>query len=927
MEVATPQVTDTPFVVLEEPVLCAECHSGSRLKNGLCLNCLLLGALDNEDLGAGGESFKETLGAVKSSEGDWRIGDHDIFDEIARGGMGVVYRALEPHSGRIVALKCVLAFQGDPSDQALARFRREAETAARLDHPNIVPIYRVGETADGLPFFTMKYAAGGSLVQARAAFRQEPRESVLLMKKVALALQHAHEKGVLHRDLKPGNVLLDHRGEPLVSDFGLARCDEIASHLTRSLTSFGTPGYIAPEQADGPAALLTPAADIYSLGTILFELLAGRLPFVGDNALGVMKQSAERAAPKLRSLAPHLDRDLETICARCLERDPSARYESAGKLADDLQSWLEGNPIAARPVGPWLHLRRWVRHNRRLAALLAAFLVLTSVSVGWQVHNRRLESAMRESLLASRSVVVLPFLDLDTVLLDRALAQSVASSLQSEPDTFGPALVKTTGLGSAPGWGTIEDIRRAGQATGTRTVLTGTVRTVQGRKRISFRLLNAATGDTLFTVISESAGPKDTTRLVSDDLGRSLYAILSAKDWTSITQAKTDPGWRNDVAREAIMAGRTLTLQSETTADCDNAIALFEKALQLEPNSTLAHAYLSIAASGRTHFNADARFLVMGETEADKALTLSPNSSDAHRAKAGVYFQQGRFSEAFEEELRTIEMGGLEERVVNFIGSTLDVLGRPHQAMSWYRLRFNTARTPGEADDLIGDCWVKLGDDERALQAYRRATELRPDFSRGEIGISLVRLLEGDFDRAREVWRTSRRNRGELDETDQIAAQIEFFARDFKAAERRYVNLARTDADGGGSFFGAITYKSALARIRQELGDRTGATALLTECLVKESVAVAREPTNPEAAYRLAAIEASLGRSDAAFYHLRAAVALGWIDYRSLKLDPRFDLLRPNAEFETILNILTAKVAEMRAQAEKTNQQIEGSKK
>src|ERR1700716_3171416 len=272
---AVAEIADTPFVVVEEPALCAECHSASRLKNGLCLNCLLQGALETEDLAAGDESCREARAAVKSLEGDWRIGEHNILDEIARGGMGVVYRALEPHSGRIVALKCVLAFQGDPSDQALARFRREAETAARLDHPNIVPIYRVGETADGLPFFTMKYAAGGSLVRARAAFRQKPRENVLLMKKVALALQHAHEKGVLHRDLKPGNILLDHRGEPLVSDFGLARCDEIASHLTRSLTSFGTPGYIAPEQADGPAALLTPAAGIDTLGAVLCERFRG----------------------------------------------------------------------------------------------------------------------------------------------------------------------------------------------------------------------------------------------------------------------------------------------------------------------------------------------------------------------------------------------------------------------------------------------------------------------------------------------------------------------------------------------------------------------------------------------------------------------------------------------------------------------------
>ena len=288
------------------------------------MNCLLRGALDDDAVALETEAFKEALAAVKSRDGDWRIGEHEILDEIARGGMGVIYRAREPHSGRIVALKCILAYQGD-SDQALARFRREAETAARLDHPNIVPIYHVGETADGSPFFTMKYAPNGSLLQARGPLRQEPRQSVLLMAKVAQAVQYAHEQGVLHRDLKPGNILLDGRGEPLVSDFGLARCEEIASHLTRSLTSFGTPGYIAPEQADGPAAQLTPAADIYSLGAILFELLAGRLPFQGDNALGVMKQSAEKPAPKLRTLAPHLDRDLETICARCLERDPSAR--------------------------------------------------------------------------------------------------------------------------------------------------------------------------------------------------------------------------------------------------------------------------------------------------------------------------------------------------------------------------------------------------------------------------------------------------------------------------------------------------------------------------------------------------------------------------------------------------------------------------
>ncbi|PYJ87493.1 MAG: hypothetical protein DME70_06430, partial [Verrucomicrobia bacterium] len=265
---------DSTFAILGEPEVCGQCQSISRLTNGLCLNCLLRGALAEDETPPGKDAFKEVLAGVKSRDGDWHIADHEILHEIARGGMGVVYQAREPHSGRIVALKCVLAYQDD-ADHVVARFRREAETAARLEHPNIVPIFQVGETADGFPYYTMKYAVAGSLLEARRPLLEHPRQSATLMVKIARAVHYAHEKGVLHRDLKPGNILLDTHGEPLVSDFGLARCEVVSSYLTRSLSTFGTPGYIAPEQADGPAARLTPAADVYSLGAILFELLSG----------------------------------------------------------------------------------------------------------------------------------------------------------------------------------------------------------------------------------------------------------------------------------------------------------------------------------------------------------------------------------------------------------------------------------------------------------------------------------------------------------------------------------------------------------------------------------------------------------------------------------------------------------------------------
>ena len=915
MESAPP--TDPPFSILDEPELCGKCNSGSRLANGLCLNCLLLGALDNDAAALKKEAFKETLAGVKSRDGDWRIGEHEILDEIARGGMGVIYRAREPHSGRVVALKCILAYQGD-SDQALARFRREAETAARLDHPNIVPIYCVGETADGSPFFTMKYAPNGSLAQASGSLRPEPRQSVLLMAKVAQAVQYAHERGVLHRDLKPGNILLDGRGEPLISDFGLARCEEIASHLTRSLTSFGTPGYIAPEQADGPAAQLTPAADIYSLGAILFELLAGRLPFPGDNVLGVLKQSAEKSAPKLRTLAPHLDRDLETICARCLECDPSLRYRSAGSLAQDLLSWLEDRPIAARPVGLWHRSRRWVRSNRRLAAVLVAFVVLAGVSVGWQVRTRHLQSAMHESFLASRSVVVLPFLDLDNVAVDPILTHSFASSFQAQLNVFGPARVKTMEPGSSSEMASAEEVRKVGQQTGAHTVLVGTVRTVQGGKRISLRLLDAATGDPLFTSLSEENGERNPVEDIMKQVCGKMYPILSANDWSDIAQSKVDPGLRNEVAREAILAGRELA-RSYKISDFDNAIVLFKKALRAAPDSALAHSYLAMAATARIHYNADLSFLELGEREADQALLLAPGSGEAHQAKAGVFYQQGKFFEAMEEQLRAIETAGLEERVVSFIGQTLAMLGRPDQALNWYALPSHRAQTLGEVDGVVGDCWVKLGDDEEAVRAYSRASEYRPDFCEGVVGISHVRLLQSDFAGAREMLRSSARNHNELAATDQIAAQIEFFARDYEAAEQLYRSLAANNPEGGGSYYGAVTYKSALGRTRQALGDNEGAKALLEVCLKKEAIALERTPGNPEAAYRLAAVEASLDMPEAALNHLERAITAGWIDYRSLSLDPRFDSLRGNPAFQTIVDHLSAKVADMRSKTRKAN--------
>ena len=325
------------------------------------------------------------------------FGDYVLLSEIARGSSGVVFRARQTSLNRVVALKMLrdTSLLASPADEK--RFRAEAEAAAGLDHPGIVPIYEVGQHA-GQRYFSMKLIDGGTLHFRGGEFR-EPRLAAALMGKVARAVHHAHQHGILHRDLKPGNILLDRDGEPHVVDFGIAQHIGVDSGLTQTGQIIGTPHYMAPEQARGENRALTPAADIYSLGAILYELLAGRKPFDAGTMLTLLKQVTEQPPAPLR-LA---DRDLEHIVMRCLEKKPAARYGSAAELADDLDRWLHGEAVNARPVGIAAQLAKWMRRRPLHAALAAVVVVLAlSIPITAVVLQRRTIEAERPGAKAGR---------------------------------------------------------------------------------------------------------------------------------------------------------------------------------------------------------------------------------------------------------------------------------------------------------------------------------------------------------------------------------------------------------------------------------------------------------------------------------------------------------------------------------------------
>jgi serine/threonine protein kinase len=275
------------------------------------------------------------------------LGEFELLEELGRGGMGIVYRARQRTLGREVALKLIL--QGAHASEAdKARFRAEVSAAAQLEHPNIVPVYEVGEM-DGWQFFVMKLVEGETLAQRISQGPVPEDEAVRCLLKVARAIEYAHGRGVVHRDLKPANILVDHEAEPHVTDFGLAKriTGEMAS-LTQSGTILGTPAYMAPEQAAGNRGGVGPSADVYSLGAILYSLLTGRAPFQGTSPVDTMLMVLEQDPPPLRLLNRQVSRDLEMIVLKCLQKPLDLRYASAGALADDLQAYISGESIAAR---------------------------------------------------------------------------------------------------------------------------------------------------------------------------------------------------------------------------------------------------------------------------------------------------------------------------------------------------------------------------------------------------------------------------------------------------------------------------------------------------------------------------------------------------------------------------------------------------
>jgi len=619
------QVTDRPKSQMTSVSrICGKC--GSKIfadaPQGFCSLCLF-----KTGLGSLLDEHDEALGSSPARM-PMEFDDYELLKEIGRGGQGVVYRARQKSLNRTVALKVIGVSQW-ATEAHLRRFRLEAEAAASLNHPFIVPIHEIRE-GDGCCYFSMNLVEGGQLDEV---VRREPipiRRAAELIAKLARTVHYAHEHGILHRDIKPGNVLLDAEGEPHLTDFGLARLVETESTVTRTTEVLGTPSYMAPEQANGNNVALTSATDIYGLGAVLYQLLTGHPPFVGRTTYETVRLVLETDPRQPRLLNPKVDRDLSTICLKCLEKDPQRRYASALSLAEDLERWLRREPIRARPTGVFTHGRKWLQRNPTTAfsILSLAGLVAAVGVIIWKsdlIHSP-----------PTTGIAVLPFENLSENKENAFFADGVQDDILTKLAKI--ADLKVISRTSVMQYRGARNIRQIGDALRVSHVLEGSVRRNADKIHLNTQLIDARTDthvwaeeydrelNDIFAIQSE----------IAQKVAEQLHAKISPTEKHSIEQPPTADLTAFDLYTRAKNLFLAATLSNSGKPELLQAADLLNQAVARDPAFFQAYCQLVwthdlLYILGHDHTPAR---LAAAEAAVEAAFRLRPDAGEAHLARA-----------------------------------------------------------------------------------------------------------------------------------------------------------------------------------------------------------------------------------------------------------------------------------------------------
>jgi TolB-like protein/Tfp pilus assembly protein PilF len=872
------------------------------------------------------------------------FGDYELLQQIGRGGQGVVYRARQKSLNRTVALKVIgLGPAAAGATEAhLKRFRREAEAAARLEHPGIVPIHEVGER-DGSCYFSMKFVEGGQLDEV---VKREPmpiRRAVELIAKVARTVHYAHERGILHRDIKPGNILLDTKGEPHLTDFGLARLLETESSITHTLDVLGTPSYMAPEQAVGNNAAVSSVTDVYGLGAVLYQLLTDHPPFAGGTTYETVRLVLDTEPRHPRAWNSKIDRDLSTICLKCLEKDPKRRYSSALALAEDLERWLKHEPIRAHRSGIFTRSRKWVRRNPSIAVMAALLLVLAvplSVMI-WKSETERLSAS---NLAApDKSIAVLPFENLNEQRENAVFADGVQDDILTKLAKI--ADLKVISRTSVMQYRGARNLRQIGNDLRVSYVLEGSVRRTGTRLHMNAQLIDTRT-DTNVWVEQYDRDLNDVFAIQSEiaqKVAEQLHAKISPAEKVAIEKAPTG----DLIAFDLYSRAKTLLLPTSpifTRQDMLQAVDLLNDAVARDPSFLQAYCLLVFAHDRLYFFGLDhtAERLALGEAAVKAALRLQPDSGEAHLARAwhlyyGYLDYDGALAE-LEVARRTLPN---DYSVFDLIGSVIRRQGKFEEALPYQDRAIELAPRTVHVLDNTAATYDALRRYAEAATLRDRALAIAPD----DAGIKVRRALleldwKGDTQPLHQTIDSIRKKNPAafqsvanswlicaLDERDAAAAANalvalgeDFFAYDAVQFNHTFIEgllarMTRDESKAGAAFAAARAQQEKLVQAQPSYGPPLCVLGLIDAALGRKEDAL-REgrravellPIEKDAVDGPAMIEyfamiaAWVGDKDLAFEQLAKLIRQpSDLSYGDLKLMPWWDPLRGDPRFEKLV--------------------------
>ena len=689
-----------------------------------------------------------------------KIDGYDVQSVLGRGGMGVVYRARHLKLNRTVALKMLLS--GAYADLCeLARFQREAEAVAGLSHPNIVQVHDVGEL-DGQPYFTMEFVEGQSLAEALAGMPQPARPAAEFVATLARAMQVAHESGIIHRDLKPANVLLSADGTPKITDFGLARRFSNEVDLTLSGARIGTPSYMAPEQAAGQTSLTGPSADIYALGAILYEMLTGRPPFRAETAIETERQVIhEEPVPPTR-LNPRVPRDLETICLKCLHKEPLRRYATEGGLADDLQRFLRGEPVLARRISSLERAGKWANRHRAVTAAMisSALLSISVLAAAWwwlldrAVTARAVQNDFQDLVLAERR----SSWSEAHLALERAKARvgnRQATAFRDSLQQHGRELKLVESL---------EAIRvnrltpidegdkfaRAGADYQVAFSEAGMFDMRQSPSVIAAQIRSTSIAPAIVVALDDWA-------CCVGDQGRrdELFEVARQVDGDSITLRMRDPELWNDrdaltrFVQDASITDRSLQLLiymgERLRSQGGNPVPLYKRLQQAYPSDFWANLMLGIAIHQARNPSEAMRFY-------QAAIAIRPNVAVPHSNLGAAFTEVGRMEEAMGQFQIAMRLEPKSHDYRFNYSLALSRLGRNDEAIEELRLVPEDAPRYALSVALIGRCLVTRYRFMEANVEFRRALVLNPHVWEAHRGLRDSLLQLHQLEEARTAW-------------------------------------------------------------------------------------------------------------------------------------------------------------------------------